>query len=223
MEITSKFTQPPLTLARSTLDQLFEGGRLDTAPPVIHNYHSKTPVPPERMGDATAAAVLIPIVDYGDELRLLFTRRHHEISYPEHLCFPGGRRDPTDTSAEMNALREAHEEIGLLRDNVRILGSLGKYYTQSGFCIQPIVAFVTPPISLILAPLEVTEVVEIPLDFALRSDSYQLWRPNPERAEAYYSLIYSDEIVVTGPTVCLLMGLYEALADAISATPSDAS
>ncbi len=211
MEIKSTFSQPRLKLNRLSLSRLFSGGGLAAAPDVMRNYHMEEPVSPERISDATPAAVLIPIVDYGDELRLLFTRRHHEISYPEHLCFPGGRRDPSDDSCEENALRETREEIGLTRENIEIIGRLGSYYTQSGFRIEPVVSFVKPPLSLTLAPLEVSEIVEIPLDFAFRSDSYRLWQPNPDRREAFYSLIFDDEIVVTGPTVCLLMGLYESL------------
>jgi len=217
VEIESDFLQPELRVDRAQLESAFEDASVPSRRDIMRNYHRESPVSEARRAKATPAAVLIPIVDHGDELRLLLTRRHHEISYPEHLCFPGGRRDPEDASAEANALREAHEEIGLLAENVRVLGRLADYYTQSGFCIKPIVSLVTPPLSLSLAPYEVTEVVEIPLDVATRSDSYRLWQPEPDQPRAFYSLIFSEEIVVTGPTVCLLMGFYEALARVVRA------
>ncbi len=160
---------------------------------------------------ATASAVLIPIVHYPDELKILLTRRHHEISYPGQLCFPGGRADPGDANPQATALREAREEIDLDPGQVRILGKLGDYHTQSGYRITPIVGIVSPPLNLTPSPREVVEILEVPFSSMTRARNYRIWRTDPARNEAFYALEI-DQVQVTGPTVCLAMGFYETLA-----------
>ena len=176
----------------------------------LRNYHNETQITQETIRTAKPAAVLIPIVENVGELSLLFTRRHHAISYPEMVCFPGGRRDPDDANASSTALREAHEEIDLQPSKVRILGRLGDYVTHTGYCITPVVGVVQPPLELTPSPHEVTEILEIPFGVVTDSRSYQLWQPDPQSPNAYYSLTH-DDTVLTGPTVCIAMGLYESL------------
>lgn len=40
------------------------------------------------------------------------------------MCFPGGKRDPSDRDDVDTALREAEEEIGLPPDQVQVVCSL---------------------------------------------------------------------------------------------------
>jgi 8-oxo-dGTP pyrophosphatase MutT (NUDIX family) len=159
---------------------------------------------------AIPCAVLIPIVERARELSVLLTRRHREISYAGHICFPGGRCDSGDASVEEAALREAREEIALDSERVRLLGRLGDYVTQSGYRIASVVGIVSPPLELVPRAGEVEEILEIPLGYLLRSDSYHLARRDAAANTAIFFLQYEGAIV-TGPTVSLLMGFYEAL------------
>lgn len=161
---------------------------------------------------ATPAAVLIPIVLYPDRLSVLLTRRHEDISYPGQICFPGGRSDATDSDAVSTALRETHEEINLHPTRVRVLGTLGHYFTQSGFRITPVVGLVAPPFELTPSPGEVDEIIEAPLAALTRASSYRIRRTDNERNEAFYAMEHGD-VRLTGPTVCLAMGFYEALVE----------
>ncbi len=210
MDIESEFSPPVLRPSPHSLRRHFASESAARRAP-LRNYHREEPLDEERKRSATPAAVLVPIVRYADELRLLLTRRHHEISYPGHVCFPGGRADPADRDAEETALREAEEEIGLDRRQVEVLGRLGPYYTQTNYRITPVVALVEPPFDLTPAPGEVSEILEIPLSVVTRGDSYALWAPGSGRDDAYYRLQHG-ELMVTGPTVCLFMGFYEELA-----------
>jgi len=69
------------------------------------------------------AAVLMPLVWHDATWQLLFIRRasNDKDRHSGQVAFPGGRKDPADTSAEETALREAHEEIGP-RLSVRLNG-----------------------------------------------------------------------------------------------------
>jgi 8-oxo-dGTP pyrophosphatase MutT (NUDIX family) len=179
----------------------------------------ETPVSDEVRQGATESAVLVPIIMRPNQLNILLTRRHHEISYPGMLCFPGGRADPGDADACATALREAQEEIDLDPDQVRVLGTLGVYYTQSGHRITPVVGLVTPPLDLTPSPGEVDEILELPFAVMTRSDSYRIWRTDPPSQGAWYALEHG-EIRLTGPTVCLAMGFYEALVGTQRSLPS---
>ncbi len=210
MEIEPAFGPADLEPSLSFLEAHFASDR-GRAPLPIRNYHREAPVSDRVRQHATPSAVLVPIVQHPDELTILLTRRHHAISYPGQLCFPGGRADPGDSDTHATALREAREEIDLDPSRVRILGVLGDYYTQSGYRITPVVGIVSPPLNLTPNPGEVVEILELPFSSLTRARNYRIWRTDPERDEAFYALEV-DEIRVTGPTVCLAMGFYEALA-----------
>jgi 8-oxo-dGTP pyrophosphatase MutT (NUDIX family) len=112
------------------------------------------------------AAVLVPLVREAEKWRLLFTRRAETLAnHKGQVSFPGGAVDPADTSPEETALREAHEEIGLLPGDVRILGRLAYLQTVSKFLITPVLGLVRWPYEFRLSPLEVSRVFTIPLDW----------------------------------------------------------
>ena len=67
-------------------------------------------------GDTRQAAVLVPVINYGDKLHILFTERAaHLRHHPGQISFPGGRIELGETS-QAAALREiqAQRERALL-------------------------------------------------------------------------------------------------------------
>ena len=208
-EIHSDFHHPPVHASVDSLVRHFASDAARARAP-LRNPHHEDQVSEDVKLRARPCAVLIPIVERARELSVLLTRRHHEISYAGHICFPGGRRDSGDANAEETALREAREEIALDSGRVRVLGRLGDYVTQTGFRIVPVVGIVSPPLELTPRAGEVEEILEIPLAYLLRSDSYRLARRGPEADTAIFFLQYEGAII-TGPTVSLLMGFYEEL------------
>ena len=123
---------------------------------------------PGREGKATAAAVLIPLVNRPDGLQLLLTQRSADLpDHPGQISFPGGRVEPSDRSHDEAALREAAEEVGLPSPNVTVLGHLAQYETVTGFRVTPVVGWVEPPFDLVRDPVEVADIFEVPLEFVL--------------------------------------------------------
>ena len=119
------------------------------------------------------AAVLMPLV-MRDGLSVLLTRRAaHLTDHPGQISFPGGRVEATDASAIATALRETNEEIGLLHDQVCVLGTLSTYTTATGYIVTPVVALVEPAFELNVDPLEVAEVFEVPLAFLMTPAHHQ--------------------------------------------------
>jgi 8-oxo-dGTP pyrophosphatase MutT (NUDIX family) len=115
---------------------------------------------PELRQASVALCVLTPLA--GDTL--LITRRAISLrSHAGQWALPGGRREPGESAADA-ALRELHEETGLLADADAVLGVLDDYVTRSGYVITPVVVWGgTPPRELAGAASEVTRVYQIPI------------------------------------------------------------
>jgi 8-oxo-dGTP pyrophosphatase MutT (NUDIX family) len=118
--------------------------------------------------DPIAASVLVPLVERDDGLHVLLTRRtDHLHDHAGQISFPGGRVDPGDTDVVDTALRETHEEVGLPRERVQVLGPLNTYSTVSSYVVTPIVGLIRPPFDLALDAFEVAEAFEVPLQYLM--------------------------------------------------------
>ena len=122
--------------------------------------------------DQIQAAVLVPLfLTAGEkEPHVVLTRRRADLRrHAGEISFPGGRRDPDDTRLADTALREAEEEIGLPRSEVRLLGSLPTVSTfATNYVIHPFVGTIPAGVAWRLSALEVDAVIELSLG-ALRA------------------------------------------------------
>ncbi len=130
------------------------------------------------MGQTTAAAVLIPLSEENGEARVWLVRRPKAMrSHAGQVAFPGGKSDPADDSFTATALREAHEELGIARSSVDVLGSLDDYLTITGFTISPCVGWLASDIKVDHNPTEVERAFAVPLRTFLHPASGALpWR-----------------------------------------------
>ncbi|MEM7564963.1 MAG: CoA pyrophosphatase, partial [Pseudomonadota bacterium] len=88
-------------------------------------------VPPELLGkEIREAAVLVPFIRVEDQWHLLFIRRaqFEGDRHSGQVAFAGGKRDPEDRDLLDTALREAEEEVGLQKNDVRILGHIHHHH-----------------------------------------------------------------------------------------------
>jgi 8-oxo-dGTP pyrophosphatase MutT (NUDIX family) len=116
------------------------------------------------------SAVLVPLLQNDGGFTVLFTRRTETVeTHKGQISFPGGMADGIDSSLVETALREAHEEIGLLKENVEVLGVLDDIPTPTGFVITPVVGLMAVRPHLKLNSNEVAEVFEVSLDFLSHS------------------------------------------------------
>ncbi len=110
-----------------------------------------------------AAAVLVPLYeDAGGELHVVLTKRRADLRrHAGEISFPGGRRDPGDASLSETALREAEEEIGLARADVRLVGALERTSTfATNYAIHPFVGMLDGRRPWRASELEVDSVLE---------------------------------------------------------------
>jgi 8-oxo-dGTP pyrophosphatase MutT (NUDIX family) len=168
---------------------------------------------PGREGRATPAAVLVPIVDRPEGLTLLLTQRSEGLpDHPGQISFPGGRVEPDDRDVADAALREAHEEIGLDRTRVSLLGSLATYDTTTGFRVTPVVGWVTPPFDVVTDPVEVADVFEVPLAFLLDPRNHRYESAfHRGRLRRYWALPFGERFI-WGATAGMLVTFHRVVA-----------
>ena len=119
-----------------------------------------------------AAAVLVPIVVRDTTLSVLLTRRTDQLTqHAGQVSFPGGRQEPDDVDAIATALRETREETGIAADLLEPFGFLDCLETVSGYCVTPVVAWLSGGYHAQPDPREVAEVFEVPLDVFLRPEN----------------------------------------------------
>ena len=100
------------------------------------------------------ASVLIALTDH-DDPEVILTKRAATLStHSGEIAFPGGKYDETDTDLLFTALREAHEEVGLLPSSVDVIGLVPK------------------TVELVPNPGELDEVFSVPLSFFLADQRY---------------------------------------------------
>lgn len=165
-------------------------------------------VPPESL---RPAAVLVPLMagSGGDGLQVMLTRRSSELrAHAGQISFPGGRIDDDDAGPEAAALREAHEEVGLLPETVEILGSMRPYQTGTGYLIHPIVGLIEGTVQLRRNPAEVDEIFHVPLAFFLNPANH---RPHTMeyggRSYRMHAMPYKD-YYIWGATAAILREFY---------------
>lgn len=119
-----------------------------------------------RAHGSTEAAVLIPVRDWSTQPEAIFTERRADMKkHAGEISFPGGRRDPEDPHARATALREAHEEIALDPELVRIAGALAPVGTfVTSFRVQPYVGLVDEGAQLRPNPDEVAAILNFDLE-----------------------------------------------------------
>lgn len=113
---------------------------------------------PHDLHRKARAAVLVPLFDDGRGPGLVLIRRSEEIRlHRGQMGFPGGMVEEGDRGdLLLTALREAEEEIGLRRDDVRIIGELAQRRTiLSDLTVKPYVGSIPFPYSFSPDPREV--------------------------------------------------------------------
>jgi 8-oxo-dGTP pyrophosphatase MutT (NUDIX family) len=162
--------------------------------------------------EQVAAAVLVPLyVTRDGELRVVLTRRRADLRrHAGEISFPGGRRDPEDATLGDTALREAEEEIGLARAEVRVVGALERTSTfVTNYMIHPFVGLLGVRPEWRASELEVDAVLEP----TLREVRAGRTRTRMERRGIAFetdAYVFDDQLV-WGATARILENLLERL------------
>ena len=113
---------------------------------------------------ARSAAVLLLLYRVQDRWHIPLTLRPESMAaHGGQVSLPGGAVEPGE-STDQAALREYCEELGPCPAQIELLGRLSPLYVEvSNFLVTPWVAVTAERPPLIPNPIEVAEVLEVPL------------------------------------------------------------
>jgi 8-oxo-dGTP pyrophosphatase MutT (NUDIX family) len=143
------------------------------------------------------SAVLVTLFEEAGEAHLVLTRR--SFSMREHrgeIALPGGRSDTGETPTE-TALREAHEEVGIDENAVRVVGWLSPIVTWAlGSAIWPVIGFLDERPVMVTDPAEVDRAFTVSLAELLSEGTFleERWRRDLARpgaeADDYFPIYF---------------------------------
>ena len=173
----------------------------------------------DRNSNSLHAAVLIPLFSENGEHKILFTKRSTQVkTHKGQISFPGGVVEETDQSLQETALREAHEEIGLLKEDVEILGQADDTTTVvSDFIVHPFVGVIPYPYDFTISSEEVDRIIEVPFKVFLENDPQ--YRQNSAEFEGVVypgsAFQYKGDVIwgATARILVDLMGILEGRLD----------
>lgn len=193
-----------------------------TAHALAQRFASPPPWEPELVRERpfmarepAPAAVLVGLVMRDEPMVLLTQRTAHLSTHSGQIAFAGGKSDPEDVDAAATALREAHEEVGLETQHVQVLGQLPIYITGSAFHVTPVVALISPDMTLQPNPFEVAQTFEVPLSFLMNPANHRWHRVEHEGvSREWLSMPYQEGEhlrFIWGATAGMLRNLYRFL------------
>ncbi|MBL4825523.1 MAG: CoA pyrophosphatase [SAR324 cluster bacterium] len=119
------------------------------------------------------ASVLIPLLECEGELFVMLTQRSEKLhSHAGQVSFPGGKQDSQDSNSLETALRETHEEIGLLPEKVEIIGTLDQILSLHYYLVTPYVGLIPADFTPVPNEDEIEAVFKVPLSFFMKSNQH---------------------------------------------------
>ena len=163
------------------------------------------------------AAILVPLFEKEEKCHILFTKRTDQVKYHKgEISFPGGVFDEGDLELERTALREADEEIGLKENDVHIMGVLDDIVTITEFIVTPFVGHISYPYPFKISPVEIAEMIEVPLSSLLEKDCFserEIIRMG--RKEMVYAFQYKNH-VIWGATARILKQFLDLISSSVN-------
>ena len=150
------------------------------------------------------------------EFCVLLNKRSQDVEHHKgEISFPGGARDPEDRDSLDTALRETEEEMGIRRQDIKVLGEMDEVATRSRFRVNVYAGTIGQPYEFRPSADEIAEIVEFPVS-ALRN-------PASVRVETHWqaegpSTVYSyahGKHLVFGATARILQQFLQLLEDGL--------
>ena len=133
------------------------------------------------------------------------------------VSFPGGKKEESDRSLEDTALRETEEEIGIKKNDVKVIGHLSELYIPtSGFLVQPFVGYLNKKPLFHPDKNEVQKLIEVPLflimdDGIVKETTILKSKTRNQKSEIRIPYFDIHGEVVWGATAMILSELKEIL------------
>lgn len=168
----------------------------------------------------TRSAVLFSIIPYESKPYdlILIHRSNLGTRHRGEMSFPGGKfEEDRDKTLRNTALRETGEEIGVSRENIKIIGCLDDFPTMTKYIITPYVAVIDKNQQLIREEKEVQRILKIPIDFFTSKTQFreQAIEVDGNKFPVFYFNYFdkdnSQKYTVWGATAFMIMTFIETI------------
>lgn len=148
---------------------------------------------------------------FNNEIELLFIQKADVKGYPwaNQMAFPGGHKDKTDLSTRDTALRELEEEMGIVQENVEVIGSFGHFQTINSKDIEAFAGIWNQKDVIRHDAAEISRVFKIPLTYLIeihKKKDFHLHTPNIMQLTYPY-----EDVLIWGVTAKILYHLLDSL------------
>ena len=169
---------------------------------------------PPPVDELRQAAVLIAVTE-SENPELIYTLRSNKVgSHGGEVSFPGGMFETEDKNLQDTALRESHEETGLDRSKVSILGSIDTVVSRFNISVTPYVGIVPSDIELNDNSDEIEACFRVPLSFLLEDKRHRNDEIN-RNGDIFFMPAYSyDSYIIWGLTAMITVDFLNIALDA---------
>jgi 8-oxo-dGTP pyrophosphatase MutT (NUDIX family) len=186
---------------------------------LINKVRERLPLLEDKTSDTFGhtprlAAVMIPMYAIDNELHLPFiVRPDYGGVHSGQISFAGGKTEDSDVSEVHTAIREAHEEIGVLVPHEQVIGVMPKLYVvPSNMLVTPVIAYLTERPSFVIDPNEVAKVLEVKVADLLNPANHskrQVVMPNNIKIQFPSFLV--QEVEIWGATARMLSEFFKLI------------
>ncbi|MFD1095650.1 NUDIX hydrolase [Salegentibacter chungangensis] len=118
----------------------------------------------KKPNKAGVMAVFYPGKEFKTNL-VLILRKSYQGVHSNQIGFPGGRVEDFDKNLKYTALRETEEEIGVPRNEIKVIKKLTRLYIPpSNFWVQPYMGLLENTPIMVPQESEVEKIIEVDLD-----------------------------------------------------------
>ncbi|MCF8045459.1 MAG: CoA pyrophosphatase [Desulfarculaceae bacterium] len=189
---------------------------------LVKNAVNRSAHPGPPGDESLKPASVVALISVIESPHLLFIEKADKKGYPwrGQMAFPGGHTDPSDGNRLETALRELFEEMGIRRENVNLIGSLGHFLTINHTEIKAFIGFWNRKDRITPDHAEISRVIEIPVHHLLQLHAEKGFH---NREVGIEELAYPfREFVIWGVTAKIIHHLMEIINGRLS-EPSSVS
>ena len=182
---------------------------LDRLQQMLSSKHAANPI-----SSKTRPASILVIIYLKDNRYCVQLQKRSQLvqNHKGEISFPGGTPEIRDSTSLDTALRETYEEVGILPNDVTILGQMDGVVTQTRYLLSVFVGTISYPYKFHPSPTEVDEILEVPLDHLQnplnRREEIRLVKGDLIRS---YSYAYKSHLIygATAKIITQFLGLIE--------------
>ena len=157
---------------------------------------------------SSAVLCLLEVNNKNSDYNIILTKRSENLrQHSGQISFPGGKLDEKDKNFIDCAYREASEEIGFNPKKAKLVGKLKKYFTGTGFLIQPIVSITDNKQKLKLNKKEVDQILHFPINYLLLESKIKKIFYKRNNIDLFYYSIKWKGFKIWGATAKILIDL----------------